>query len=320
MRETKTPKLQDESDERTRRAADSAAPETPRAIALRAEGLSAYYGAAQAVGDVFLAFEVGAVTAIIGPSGCGKSTLLRCLNRMHETTPGARATGRVLLGEVGGGIAPALIGTVMLAAVSGAIAIPVGIAAAIFVVEYRSGRFAAPVRFAAELIAGLPSIVIGVFVWALLVRGLVGHYAAIAGAVALAVIMVPIVARTVEEVLKLVPNSLREAALALGAPRWKVILSIVLPTARAGVLTASILALARSAGETAPLLLTALGNDFFSTDLLRPIAALPLQIYRYAISPYDDWHTKAWGASLVLVIVIGFIGLVLRIVARQRVR
>jgi len=224
------------------------------------------------------------------------------------------------VGETGGGVAPALIGTLILAAVSGAIAIPIGIAAAIFVVEYQSGRFAAPVRFAAELIAGLPSIVIGVFVWAFLVRGVVGHYAAIAGGVALAVIMIPIVARTVEEVLRLVPHSLREAALALGAPKWKVILAIVLPTARAGVITASVLALARSAGETAPLLLTALGNDFFSTDLLRPIGALPLQIYRYAISPYDDWHTKAWGASLVLVIVIGAIGLALRVVARQRVR
>lgn len=224
------------------------------------------------------------------------------------------------VGEAGGGVAPALIGTLILAAVSGAIAIPIGIAAAIFVVEYQSGRFAAPVRFAAELIAGLPSIVIGVFVWAFLVRGVVGHYAAIAGGVALAVIMIPIVARTVEEVLRLVPHSLREAALALGAPKWKVILAIVLPTARAGVITASVLALARSAGETAPLLLTALGNDFFSTDLLRPIGALPLQIYRYAISPYDDWHTKAWGASLVLVIVIGAIGLALRVVARQRVR
>lgn len=223
------------------------------------------------------------------------------------------------LGEVGGGVQPALVGTLILAAVSGAIAIPTGIAAAIFVVEYRSGRFAAPVRFAAELIAGLPSIVIGVFVWAFLVRGLIGHFAALAGGVALAVIMVPIVARTVEEVLRLVPNSLREAALALGAPRWKVILRIVLPTARAGIMTASVLALARAAGETAPLLLTALGNDFFSTDLLRPIGALPLQIYRYAVSPYDDWHTKAWGASLVLVLVIGAIGLLLRVVARSRV-
>jgi phosphate transport system permease protein len=224
------------------------------------------------------------------------------------------------VGEVGGGIQPALVGTLVLAAVSGAIAIPIGIAAAIFVVEYRSGRFAAPVRFAAELIAGLPSIVIGVFVWAFLVRGAIGHFAAVAGAVALAVIMVPIVARTVEEVLRLVPGSLREAALALGAPKWKVIMRVVLPTARAGVITASVLALARSAGETAPLLLTALGNDFFSLDLLRPIGALPLQIYRYALSPYDDWHLKAWGASLVLVLVIGAIGAALRIVARERVR
>ena len=221
------------------------------------------------------------------------------------------------LGEVGGGVQPALVGTLVLAAVSGVIAIPVGIAAAIFVVEYRSGRFAAPVRFAAELIAGLPSIVIGVFVWAFLVRGLIGHFAALAGGVSLAVIMVPIVARTVEEVLRLVPNSLREAALALGAPRWKVIMRVVLPTARAGIITAAVLALARSAGETAPLLLTALGNDFFSTDLLRPIGALPLQIYRYAVSPYDDWHTKAWGASLVLVTVIAVVSGALRLVTRR---
>ena len=219
-------------------------------------------------------------------------------------------------GESGGGVQPAILGTLLLAGVSGVIAIPVGIAAAIFVVEYRSGRFATPVRFAAELIAGLPSIVIGVFVWALLVRGLVGHYSGIAGGVALAVIMVPIVARTVEEVLRLVPNSLREAALALGAPKWKVIVRIVLPTARAGIMTAAVLALARSAGETAPLLLTALGNEFFSSDLLRPIDALPLRIYRYAVSPYDDWHTKAWGASLILVAVIAVFSIVLRLATR----
>jgi phosphate transport system permease protein len=223
-------------------------------------------------------------------------------------------------GEEGGGVAPALIGTLLLAAVSGAIAIPIGIAAAVFVVEYRSGRFASAVRFGAELIAGLPSIVVGVFVWAFLVRGVVGHYAGIAGAVALAVIMVPIVARTVEEVLRLVPHSLREAALALGAPRWRVVMSVVLPSARAGIITASVLALARSAGETAPLMLTALGNQFFNTDLWRPIAALPLQIYQYAVAPYEDWHTKAWGTSLVLVAVISTIGLALRVLARPRVR
>ena len=223
-------------------------------------------------------------------------------------------------GEPGGGVAPAIVGTLVLSAIAALIAIPVGIASAVFVVEFRSGRFASAVRFAAELIAGLPSIVVGVFVWAFLVRGLVGHYAAIAGAVALAIIMIPLVARTTEEVLRLVPGSLREAALALGAPRWRVILRIVLPTARAGITTAAVLAIARAAGETAPLLLTALGNLFFSTDLLRPIAALPLQIYQYAASPYDDWHTKAFGGSLVLVIVIASLGAGLRVVTRTRVR
>jgi phosphate transport system permease protein len=220
-------------------------------------------------------------------------------------------------GVAGGGIAPALIGTVIMGLVAGAIAVPIGISAAIFVVEYRSGRWAEVVRFAAELMAGLPSIVVGVFVWAFLVRGVIGNYAGIAGAVALAVIMIPIVGRTAEEVLRLVPSSLREAALALGAPRWRVVLNVVLPTARAGLATAVVLAIARAAGETAPLLLTALGNVFFSTDLFKPMAALPLQIYQYAVAPYDDWHTKAWGASLVLVAVIALISLLLRLVIRR---
>jgi len=223
-------------------------------------------------------------------------------------------------GVVGGGVSPAIVGTILLGVVAGAIAVPIGIAAAIFVVEYRSGRWAAVVRFTAELIAGLPSIVVGVFVWAFLVRGLIGHYAGIAGAVALAIIMVPIVARTAEEVLRLVPNSLREAALALGVPRWRVILRVVVPTARAGLVTGVILAVARAAGETAPLLLTALGNVFFSLDMSKPIAALPLQIYQYAVSPYDDWHTKAWGSSLILVGVIAVLGILLRSVTRSRVR
>ena len=220
-------------------------------------------------------------------------------------------------GVAGGGIAPALIGTVIMGLVAGAIAVPIGMSAAIFVVEYRSGRWAEVVRFAAELMAGLPSIVVGVFVWAFLVRGVIGNYAGVAGAVALAVIMIPIVGRTAEEVLRLVPSSLREAGLALGAPRWRVILNVVLPTARAGLATAVVLAIARAAGETAPLLLTALGNVFFSTDLFKPMAALPLQIYQYAVAPYDDWHTKAWGASLVLVAVIALISLLLRLVIRR---
>ena len=223
-------------------------------------------------------------------------------------------------GVEGGGVGPAIVGTLIVSALAGVIAIPIGIAAAIFVTELRPGRWGAVVRFAAELIAGLPSIAVGVFVWSFLVRGLLGRYSALAGAVALAVIMIPIVARTTEEVLRLVPGSLREAALALGAPRWRVILRVVLPTARAGVATAAVLAVARAAGETAPLLLTALGNLFFSTDLLRPIAALPLQIYQYASSPYDDWHAKAWGGSLILVAVIAGVSLALRALAPRSAR
>jgi len=223
-------------------------------------------------------------------------------------------------GVEGGGVGPAVIGTVILSVLGGVIAIPIGIASAIFVTEFRSGRLAPAVRFAAELIAGLPSIVVGVFVWAFLVRGIIGNYAALAGAIALAIIMIPIVARTVEEVLRLVPQSLREAGLALGAPRWRVVLQIVVPTARAGVATAVVLAVARAAGETAPLLLTALGNLFFSTDLLKPISALPIQIYQYAASPYDDWHTKAWGSSLVLVGVIAVLSLILRLSIRRGAR
>jgi len=223
-------------------------------------------------------------------------------------------------GVEGGGVGPAIVGTLIVSALAGLIAIPIGIAAAIFVTELRPGRWGAVVRFAAELIAGLPSIAVGVFVWSFLVRGLLGRYSALAGAVALAVIMIPIVARTTEEVLRLVPGSLREAALALGAPRWRVVLRVVLPTARAGVATAAVLAVARAAGETAPLLLTALGNLFFSTDLLRPIAALPLQIYQYAASPYDDWHAKAWGGSLILVAVIAAVSLALRAFAPRSAR
>jgi phosphate transport system permease protein len=173
------------------------------------------------------------------------------------------------------------------------------------------------VRFSLDVLAGMPSIVIGVFVWAFLVRQLVGQYSGLAGSVALAVIMIPIVTRTVEEILRLVPDSLREASLALGVPRWRTILGVVLPTARVGVITGVMLSLARAGGETAPLLLTALGNQFFSTDMLQPMASLPVQIYTYAVSPYEDWHTKAWGSALVLVAVIGILSLTTRVATRR---
>lgn len=210
-------------------------------------------------------------------------------------------------GEAGGGVFPAIAGTLTMLAMASFIAIPLGLGTAIYLSEYGRGMFATVVRFTLDVLAGMPSIVIGVFVWAFLVRQVVGQYSAVAGSVALAIIMIPIVTRTVEEILRLVPDHLREASLALGVPRWKTILNVVLPTARAGVVTGVMLSLARAGGETAPLLLTALGNQFFSTDLLQPMASLPVQIYNYAVSPYEDWHTKAWGSALVLILVIGIL-------------
>ncbi|HEY3081740.1 MAG TPA: phosphate ABC transporter permease PstA [Chloroflexota bacterium] len=220
-------------------------------------------------------------------------------------------------GEVGGGVFPAIAGTLTMLVLASVLALPLGLGTAIYLSEYGRGRFASVVRFALDVLAGMPSIVIGVFVWALLVRQIVGQYSAIAGSVALAIIMIPIVTRTVEEILRLVPDSLREASLALGVPRWRTILRVVLPTARAGVITGVMLSLARAGGETAPLLLTALGNQFFSTDLLQPMASLPVQIYNYAVSPYDDWHTKAWGSALVLVTVVGALSLITRLATRK---
>ena len=216
------------------------------------------------------------------------------------------------IGEVGGGVAPALLGTLMMVSVAALMGVPTGIGTAVYLSEYGRGRFATLVRFTIDLIAGIPSIVVGVFVWAVLVRSVVGHFNGLAGAVALAIIMVPIVTRTVEEVLRLVPDTLREAALGLGIPRWKTILAIVVPTAKSGVITGTVLSMARAGGETAPLLLTALGNQFFNFDLLQPTASLPVQIYNYAVAPYDDWHTKAWGAAFVLIVVIGLLSFITR--------
>jgi phosphate transport system permease protein len=221
-------------------------------------------------------------------------------------------------GEAGGGVAPAIVGTIQMLLVAAAIGVPLGMATAIYLAEYGRGNFARLVSFLIDLIAGLPSIVIGVFVWAWLVRHVVGHYNGFAGGVALAIIMIPIVTRTVEETLRLVPDPLREASLGLGIPRWKTILKIVLPTARAGIITGVVLSVARAGGETAPLLLTALGNQFFSVDLLQPMAALPVQIYNYARSPYEDWQTKAWGAALILILLIGSLSLLSRWAATRR--
>jgi phosphate transport system permease protein len=225
-------------------------------------------------------------------------------------------------GEVGGGVAPAILGTLLMLLIGGLLGVPIGVGTAIYLSEFNPGRghLARTVSFVIDLIAGLPSIVIGVFVWAWLVRNVVGQYNGLAGGVALAIIMIPIVTRTVEETLRLVPDSLREASLALGVPRWRTILRVVLPTARAGLITGTVLSLARAGGETAPLLLTALGNQFFNLDLRQPMAALPVQIYQYARSPYADWHSKAWGAALVLITLIGVLSALTRWAVGRRAR
>lgn len=220
-------------------------------------------------------------------------------------------------GEAGGGVAPAILGTVYMLAVAGLIGIPVGIGTAIYLAEYGRGRLADVIRFVVDLLAGLPSIVVGVFVWALVVRRLVGNFSGLAGAIALAMVIIPVMTRTAEEMIRLVPDSLREASYALGTRRWRTVVSIVLPTARAGLVTGAVLALARAGGETAPLLLTTLGNQFFNFDLTQPMAALPIQIYNYAVSPYDDWHTKAWGSALILISVIAVFSLLTRFVSSR---
>lgn len=214
-------------------------------------------------------------------------------------------------GEVGGGVAPAILGSLYLIVVACVIGLPVAVLTAIYLAEYATTRFGDVVRFVIDLLAGLPSIVVGVFVWTLVVLQS-GSYSGLAGAVALAIIMIPIVARTVESILNLVPNSIREASLALGVPTWRTILYVVLPAARSGIITGVVLAMARAGGETAPLLLTTLGNQFFSFDVFEPMAALPVQIYNYAVAPYDDWHTKAWGSALILILLIGLLSLLTR--------
>jgi phosphate transport system permease protein len=215
------------------------------------------------------------------------------------------------LGQTGGGAQNSFVGTLIMVGLASVIAIPIGMGAGIFVSEYAGPRAAAAVRFLADVLTGVPSIVIGLFIYVLLVVRM-GHFSALAGGVALAVIMLPIVARTTEEMLKLVPSSQREAALALGVHQWRSIVSVVLPAARSGLLTGALLAIARAAGETAPLLFTSLGNNFLSTDVNKPMDALPLRIYRYAIGPYDDWHRQAWAAAFMLVMMV----LVLNISAR----
>jgi phosphate transport system permease protein len=208
------------------------------------------------------------------------------------------------VGETGGGMANAIVGSGILLALGSLLGVPVGIGAGIYLAEFgRGGKLANFVRFTADVLNGVPSIVMGIAVYALIVLPQ-KHFSALSGGVALGIMMIPTITRTTEEMLLMVPNAIREAALGLGVPNWRSVLAITLKTASPGVITGCMLAFARVAGETAPLLFTAFGNQFWSANVNQPIAALPLQIYIYAISPYDEWHRLAWAGALVLILLI----------------
>lgn len=217
------------------------------------------------------------------------------------------------LGEPGGGAANSIVGSLITVGIASVIGIPVGIGAGIFVSEYAGPAVGSVVRFTADVLTGVPSIVVGIFIYGLVVLRM-GNFSALAAGIALAVIMLPIVARSSEEMLKLVPHSQREAALALGITRWRTITSVVIPAARRGLTTGALLAVARAAGETAPLIFTALGNRFQVVSITdKPIDALPLRIWRYGTGPYPEWHQQAWAAAFVLVMVAFIINLLARL-------
>jgi phosphate transport system permease protein len=221
------------------------------------------------------------------------------------------------VGEAGGGLANGIVGTFTLIALASMIGLPIGIGAGLFLAEHKGTRMATAVRFLSDVLNGLPSIVMGIFAWQFLVRPL-GHFSAAAGGIALGVMMIPLVTRTTEEMIRVMPTALSEAALALAYPPWRTSLTIVLPTALPGIVTGALVAVARIAGETAPLLFTAFGNQFWSTSLHEPIAALPLQIFTFAISPYDEWHKLAWAGSLVLIVLVMVISIAARFATRDK--
>jgi phosphate transport system permease protein len=220
------------------------------------------------------------------------------------------------VGEVGGGMANALVGSAILVGLACLIGLPVGLLGGIYLAEFGDNAFGKVVRFCADVMSGVPSIAVGIFVYGLVVLSM-RRFSALAGAVALAILMLPIVMRTTEELLRLVPMTLREAGLALGLPKWRVILGVVLRTGASGIATGIMLAIARVAGETAPLLFTAFGSRFISLKLDQPMGSLPVQIYTYAVSPYEDWHRQAWAAALVLVGLVLALNLLARVLTRQ---
>ena len=221
------------------------------------------------------------------------------------------------VGEPGGGMANAITGTLILIGLGGAIGIPIGIMTGTYLSEFGNNKFGFMVRFLTDVLSGIPSIVIGVVAYTLVVIPM-KHFSALAGGIALGILMIPTITRTTEEMIKLVPQSLREAGLALGISKWKITLAVVLRTAWKGIATGVLLGLSRAAGETAPLLFTALGNRFWSTKIMQPVASLTVYIYDYAKSPFEDWNQQAWTAALVLIILISLLSLIFRIVTRSK--
>ncbi|HLF82893.1 MAG TPA: phosphate ABC transporter permease PstA [Blastocatellia bacterium] len=257
---------------------------------------------------LFAALVIGALLVILGYIAVTGVRELNLSFLINSPKP---------VGEPGSGIANAIVGTLILIGIASVIGLPVGILAGLYLAEFASSRFGTALRFLIDTLTGVPSIVVGVFVWTVMVRPM-GHFSALAGGVSLAMIMMPIVARTTEEMIRLVPQSMREAALALGAPVWRMSLGVVLRAAAGGVATGAMLAIARIAGETAPLLFTALSYNYMSTDINQPIASLTYQIFYYAGSPYEQWHAMAWAATLVLVAMILAINIAVKVLARNR--
>jgi phosphate transport system permease protein len=220
-------------------------------------------------------------------------------------------------GDPGGGVAHAIIGTGVVVGLACVIGLPIGIGAGVFLAEYGQNRLGWTVRFVADVMQGTPSIVVGAFVWTFVVRPM-GHFSGLAGSMALAILMIPMITRTTEEMVRLVPNSLREAALALGYPRWRTSLKVVVRTAMTGIVTGCLVGVARVAGETAPLIFTAFGNLNKVVDPLQPMETLSLQVYQYATGPFDDWHRLAWAAALVLMGLVLLVSIIARRVTRSR--
>lgn len=268
-----------------------------------------------AVSNVMVALTVVAVVVAVLPLLLILATLIAKGAGSLSTAFFTQAPAPV--GEPGGGVLHGLVGTLMMVGVASLAGLPIGIGAGIHCAEYPHSRLSTAARFIADVMNGTPSIVVGVFAWTWIVAKQ-GHFSALAGSAALGMLMIPMVMRTTEEMIKLVPNALREAALALGYPRWRTSITVVVRTCLPGIVTGSLLAVARVAGETAPLLFTALGNQFVSTDLNQPMAALPLVVFSYATGPYEEWHTLAWATALVLILVVTVLSLLARWATRSQ--